>query len=372
VVILEEASRLDEDVFTEVIVPLLGVQGTAVIGISTPLDADNFYTQMVKMQDPTNPGKPLFRSLTIELACAACRKQAAETGESLDVCPHRRSVIPPWKSDEARNMKIKQLMSSRSDMYQREHLGISTDTDSRAFEVDSITTFAKRRIDVSTFVTLARHVFMAIDTCGGGSNAMAIVAGMYTQNGTLVILSVDTVQATSDTEVEQELSSHVERLRERFYIHSTTIVSIIEANYGGWVASSRVASILARQAPMRHVTSDRSGMKRPGCWTTAEVKERARIDLSRRFREERICFAKRFYTSRVGTDDELVEQLRRMRYDVKCPRDAHGAVRRALTGKRAGGGSGGNDDLAMALCLLVFFSMLYEDRPNETGVDIRA
>jgi hypothetical protein len=42
VIILEEASRLDEAVFTEVIVPLFGVKDTVVIGISTPLEANNF------------------------------------------------------------------------------------------------------------------------------------------------------------------------------------------------------------------------------------------------------------------------------------------------------------------------------------------
>ena len=47
---LEEASRLDQAVFQEVIVPLLGVKDTAVLGISTPLDDTNFYSQMTEMK----------------------------------------------------------------------------------------------------------------------------------------------------------------------------------------------------------------------------------------------------------------------------------------------------------------------------------
>lgn len=39
IVILEEASRLDEAMFQEVIIPLLGVKDTTLIGISTPLEA---------------------------------------------------------------------------------------------------------------------------------------------------------------------------------------------------------------------------------------------------------------------------------------------------------------------------------------------
>ena len=45
IIILEEASRLDEAVFTEVVVPLFGVRDTVVLAISTPLDGDNYYSQ---------------------------------------------------------------------------------------------------------------------------------------------------------------------------------------------------------------------------------------------------------------------------------------------------------------------------------------
>ncbi|KAK3234673.1 hypothetical protein CYMTET_55223 [Cymbomonas tetramitiformis] len=74
VIILEEASRLDEAVFTEVIVPLLNVRNTALLAISTPLDENNFYSTLLNMKDPITTG-PMFNVLEIKLICDVCAKK---------------------------------------------------------------------------------------------------------------------------------------------------------------------------------------------------------------------------------------------------------------------------------------------------------
>ena len=91
VIILEEASRLDQAVFQEVVVPLLGVRDTALIGISTPLDENNFYSELVQSKKPD--GEPLFNVVTIRLLCDVCEKAGVMH------CPHNADV-PPWKSSE--------------------------------------------------------------------------------------------------------------------------------------------------------------------------------------------------------------------------------------------------------------------------------
>jgi len=87
VVILEEASRLDNQVFTEVVVPLLGVSGTALLGISTPLGEENLYSELVNSVDPTS-GDRLFRTLEVVLICPACQKAGVK-----DVCPHSAEEV---------------------------------------------------------------------------------------------------------------------------------------------------------------------------------------------------------------------------------------------------------------------------------------
>lgn len=85
--------------------PLLGVSNTAVLGISTPLGDDNYYSQLTQIKDENN--KDLFRSLSIELICPACKAKDADAVE----CVHRLDQLPAWKS-EARQEKVKRIMST--------------------------------------------------------------------------------------------------------------------------------------------------------------------------------------------------------------------------------------------------------------------
>ena len=53
VIYLEEAAFMDLKMFNEVIVPLLELETTALICISTPQDSTNFYSLMFEMKDPS-------------------------------------------------------------------------------------------------------------------------------------------------------------------------------------------------------------------------------------------------------------------------------------------------------------------------------
>lgn len=105
VIVMEEASRLSTDVFYEVVVPLLGVNNTAVLGISTPLGEDNYYSALTTLKDEN--GLPLFKSMSIELVCPMCRKK----DENATQCVHRMDILPPWKS-QGRQEKVRRIMES--------------------------------------------------------------------------------------------------------------------------------------------------------------------------------------------------------------------------------------------------------------------
>ena len=62
--------------------PLLGVSGTALLGISTPLDETNLYSELVASKDPTT-GENLFRTIEVVLICPECAAAGLK-----DVCPH--------------------------------------------------------------------------------------------------------------------------------------------------------------------------------------------------------------------------------------------------------------------------------------------
>ena len=88
---MEEAAFMDTKVFYEVIVPLLEVEHTSLICISTPQDDQNFYSEMFSMCTPD--GQPLFHTLEVSLVCEDCKKT-----DHPERCPHMADEIPPWKS----------------------------------------------------------------------------------------------------------------------------------------------------------------------------------------------------------------------------------------------------------------------------------
>lgn len=63
VLIIEEASRLREATFREVVLPLTGVRGTVLCAISTPVEKSNYYSCMLEMED--TDGQPLFEVLRL-------------------------------------------------------------------------------------------------------------------------------------------------------------------------------------------------------------------------------------------------------------------------------------------------------------------
>lgn len=91
VIYLEEAAFMALDVFFEVVVPLLEMETTALIAISTPLDGLNFYSEMFELKGAD--GKPLFNTLRVGLSCQKCQDEG-----KAESCTHMKDIIPPWKS----------------------------------------------------------------------------------------------------------------------------------------------------------------------------------------------------------------------------------------------------------------------------------
>ncbi|KAK3255106.1 hypothetical protein CYMTET_35733 [Cymbomonas tetramitiformis] len=355
VIILEEASRLDEAVFTEVIVPLLNVRDTAMLAISTPLDENNFYSTLLNMKDPVTRG-PMFNVLEIKLICDVCSAKGVK-----DVCVHRRELIPPWKNDHRRESMTKALFESQPRMYMQEQLGISSSTDARCFDVASVDDFGNSS---SHLEGDPKHAFVGIDTCGGGSNFMALVSGVYSRDGVLQILAVDTSPITSDAQLEAEVASHAERLR-AIIPRTTPLVSIIEANYGGWVQASRVASLMRPYKPVVHISCDRTSrhVKRPGVYTTWETKERMRHELQRLLRERRIRLSHQIRCARTADVQELVKQLKRFEYIYKSSSSSAVSERKRMISGKV---HGQNDDAAIALMLLAYWSSYYINSDGKT------
>ena len=65
--IMEEFTRCDPAVWQEVVIPLLGVNGTSIVAISTPLGEDNWYSDLI--QKRRDDGTQLFNVIQYSLVC---------------------------------------------------------------------------------------------------------------------------------------------------------------------------------------------------------------------------------------------------------------------------------------------------------------
>lgn len=201
VIVMEEASRLSTDVFYEVVVPLLGVNNTAVLGISTPLGEDNYYSALTGLKDENN--LPLFKSLSVELVCPVCRKK----DESQMSCVHRMDVLPPWKS-QGRQEKVKRIMASVPELFMQEAMGIVVSSRHGVFsktQTENMGSGLRGKLDLEPIVVEREDpIFISVDPTGGGSSKMALVSfavvkGVYITVRTISLLSISpaTLCATS-------------------------------------------------------------------------------------------------------------------------------------------------------------------------------
>lgn len=86
---------MSPQLFFQVVVPLIGVENTALLAISTPQDEFNYYTTLMELKN--HLGAPLFDSLKLGMQCMDCAKSGA-------ACGHKLSMNPHWKPPD-RTMK---------------------------------------------------------------------------------------------------------------------------------------------------------------------------------------------------------------------------------------------------------------------------
>lgn len=165
---MEEASRLDLQVFWEVIIPLLGVKDRVLLGISTPLDQLNYYSQMVNAKD--DQGKPFFNVVQLDLSCTKC-KEAGDIN-----CKHRAHLRPPWKTQERHDRTLK-LMESQPELQKREVMGSIVDSQNAVFSAQDVSSMLDRPDEVGEHF-YPEHVFTAVDPTGGGGSDFAMIT-MY-------------------------------------------------------------------------------------------------------------------------------------------------------------------------------------------------
>mgnify|MGYP004034513353 FL=1 len=221
VIYLEEAAFMALDVFFEVVVPLLEMETTALIAISTPLDGLNFYSEMFELKGAD--GKPLFNTLRVGLSCQKCQEEG-----KAESCTHMKDIIPPWKSAAKFDM-VAAIYGDRKDLLARESMGQITN--------DAASVFSQKLVDELMarpewqLKNPPKYIFLGVDPNGGGSSDLAIIS-MCFENNNLIFCGAETYPAKNHDQIQLLLLGHIRAIRGHPYLRNAWIICFFESNLG--------------------------------------------------------------------------------------------------------------------------------------------
>ena len=177
-IVLEEAAYIDESIFNEVVIPLLEIEVTSVIAISTPSTEDNYYSKLRDLR--TKAGVPVFTVFTAKRMCPVC------VAEGKDTCVHLEVDKAPWKSGGKRDI-VEALYGANTVLAKRELEGTVMDDMQSAYSKRMVhATFDAPRIRFRGGIDPPKVVYVAIDPSGGGASKFSMASLSLYQLGTRV------------------------------------------------------------------------------------------------------------------------------------------------------------------------------------------
>ncbi len=190
-IILEEAAFMNDQLFYRVVVPLMSVNNTAVIAISSPDDEFNYFSKLMNLKRDAKNNIPLFLVIQITQACEACQKAGKR-------CPHNEALLPPWRSAKRQEL-TEQIMKSNPMLFEREMLGLMKSSDS-LFVFDPVLVDAFHHRPCYRFSLFPKLVWVAIDPSGGGSlSNYAILSMAFQRQHSIVSLYLSLIHTHTHT-----------------------------------------------------------------------------------------------------------------------------------------------------------------------------
>lgn len=329
ILFLEEAAFMSMDVFYEIVTPLLEMQTTSLIAISTPQDSTNFYSELFDLKG--GDGEPLFNTIKVSLICDKCMDT-----EHPEECTHRTHLLPPWKS-KAKLAMVREIYGDQTDLLQRESLGAITQDASSVFPEETLSiAFDRKPCAPPTYAP--RSIFISCDPTGGGASRMCLAAFILF-GGSVYIIRLDAERARNANEIRNCLQSHIASIRAEF--PKTPIIFMCESNMGQ--EASHIYEML-RQTPNCKCISDST---RDGILTTHQRKELYVLELQRYVVTQSLFFCTT--ASRVGVAMLKREMMQFKRIVVDNPR---ARAKFFYTGKNSG-----QDDTVMAVSMGLWWAM---------------
>ena len=358
----DEIGFIEEKFWYKFALPLLQVSSRIATCTTTPPPADSFFAVFVaKIAQRNAQGDHFFRLENHSLACAQCIEM-----QEADQCCHNLHYVPPWKS-MMRFVQMRNLIPTKQiATFQTEVYGVLAH--------EEACYFPKKLVDA--MIRRARHrrsfedervptVWVGIDPAGHTKSELAICATVVCPDTAMVIvvgLASVSVAQCQVTEVQAFVSLFLRRLRQHPNVHKfSPLVPIVETNLNEVFAMS-IVSVFSQYKPVwmpftstRFHTHIVDGI---GVLTTKDTKmSMVQLMYSHLLDGRLLLSADAVTVGRADFDSRLPavpmgEIIQLLSDQLKRFRDQDDGT---ISGKN--GASGDNDDCAMALMLVVFWSL---------------
>ena len=260
------------------------------------------------------------------------------------------------------------MRNSRAD-FETETLGIAHGGAGSVFRRELIDRmFNQPRVDMSTFYTPIKTIFMAIDPCTGTHRATAsdtsdfAIVSMIIDPiaGVWVICGLDAFPAHDNRDWVPRLEGHVKLLRQRKELENALLVAIPENNLGleaGWIRDT----IFKADGGRNHICMVENEW-RAGLQTTHSSKRSMMILTRERLEQNFLQLEKNIVTT--GDPDEVLAETKTQLHgytEVRKPgKEPHDPVRISYTGKVGGK----KDDIASSLQFCLFGANIFLTSPQ--------
>ena len=221
-IIVEEASSIQDDVFFEIVLPLLALDDVCLVCLSTlGSDPCGWFNKLITSN--------IVESFVVKYVCEACEAK----GEILP-CIHNIDSLPEH-TDSGRMQLMSDLSGEeRKETFLREVIGVVNDTNT-----DRVFSASKIREVVAApayeFNAAVREIFVTVDPCAGSEIsekntsdfAIVAIASPYT-----VIMGIDALNIVHPDEYRENLFKFLTKLRQHELTKDSVIVLDVEMNTG--------------------------------------------------------------------------------------------------------------------------------------------
>ncbi|MHA1679746.1 MAG: hypothetical protein ACTSUE_01980 [Promethearchaeota archaeon] len=349
---------MDPQVFFQVVLPLLLIDDTALLCISTISgDQDNFYSELMDLTSDET-GEALIKQHRFYLSCKSCLAQGL--GNS---CEHMDERRPAWHSSESHEL-VRKMYGAQKTLHEAEAKGIRAEPDGQCFAIQDIQRAWLNPRKVLTDYPV-KKLYIAIDPNSGTEDSrkttgsdFAMVSGYFEEyTMEFVLCGLESIDAKNPRDYEDRVINHIKQLRQQPCFRNSLIVCVFENNLGQ--EAGHLHNLINRNFGENMVVLQHQLLK-SGVGTTNGVKKSMMQQVRRMFMNNQIWFAEESSMVCTGKLNDKVENMGTLKQQfqvyteiIDSPNTPLGRVRKGYSGK---GTMGRKDDMCVAFQLLVYWS----------------